>query len=320
MSSPVIFNGGTLQITGIAVTGMGSHSVNWSTFNGGFDVAYAANVFTVGGVISGGSLGKLGAGTLLLTASNNYGGTTIAAGTLQVSGSGTLGTGAVTDNGALVLGLFGNPTFSPVISGSGSLTQAGTGILTLLGSNTYTGSTTITAGTLQVGNGGSGASIGGTSSVFDNGSLVFNHSDATTFPPAISGSGSLTQTGTGILTLLGSNTYSGDTIVSAGTLQVGNGGSGEFLGSASVSLGNSASLVFNHADVAIFGGAISGSGSLTQAGTGVLTLLGSNTYTGSTTISAGTLQVGNGGSGASIGSTSRRAQQRQPRLQPRRRA
>ena len=96
--------------------------------------------------------------------------------------------------------------------------------LTLPGSNTYTGGTTISAGTLQVGNGSSGASIGSTSSVLDNASLVFNHADSVTFPQIISGSGSLTQMGTGILSLTGNNTYSGGTTISAGTLQVGNGG------------------------------------------------------------------------------------------------
>ena len=60
--------------------------------------------------------------------------------------------------------------------------------------------------------------------MLDNGSLVFNHGDVVTFSPVISGNGGLTQTGTGILTLLGSNTYCGMTTVSAGTLQAGNGG------------------------------------------------------------------------------------------------
>ena len=62
----------------------------------------------------------------------------------------------------------------------------------------------------------------------------------------------------------GSNTYSGGTTVSAGTLQVGNGGSGEFLASPSVSLSNGTALVFNHSDALTYGGVISGSGSLTQ--------------------------------------------------------
>ena len=105
-----------------------------------------------------------------------------------------------------------------------------------------------------------------------------------------------------MLTLTGSNTYTGGTTVSAGTLQVGNGGSGEFLGSPSVALNSSSvALVFNESDSQTYSGLISGSGKLAQTGTGMLTLLGSNTYTGSTTISAGTLQVGNGTTAAALG-------------------
>ena len=68
---------------------------------------------------------------------------------------------------------------------------------------------------MQIGNDGSGASIGGTSAVLDNASLVFNHADAVSFAPVISGSGSLTQTGTGRLTLTSFNAYSGGTTITA---------------------------------------------------------------------------------------------------------
>ncbi len=261
------------------------------------------------GVISGsGSLVQAGTGLLTVTGSNVYtGGTTISAGTLQVgNGNATaaLGPGTLTDNSALVFNLSGAPTFGGTISGSGSLIQVGTGVLTLLGSNTYSGSTTISAGTLQVGNGGSGAAIGKSNSALNNGSLVFYGSDNPTFSGAISGSGNLTQAGTGRLTLLGSNTYTGATAVSAGTLQVGNGGSSEFLASPIISLSNSAALVFNHSDALTYSGLIAGTGSLTQTGLGILTLPGSNTYTGGTTVLAGTLQVGNGGSGEFLASPS----------------
>ena len=96
-------------------------------------------------------------------------------------------------------------------------------MLVLTASNTYPGPTTIGGGTLQVGNGGTGASIGSTSGVIDNGALVFNNADSdVVFNPPISGSGGLTQTGTSTLFLCGANTYTGTTLVSNGTLLLGN--------------------------------------------------------------------------------------------------
>ena len=211
-----------------------------------------------------------------------------------VSGSqGMVTNGAATPATLMLAPSGGTAIFSGSIgdgSGGVSLTINGNGTQVLAGSNTYSGATTISAGTLQVGNGGGGASIGSTSGVLNNASLVFNHNDGVTFSPVISGSGSLTQTGPGMLTLLGGNTYSGATIVSGGTLQVGNGGGGASIGSTSGVL-NNGSLVFNHNDAVAFSPAISGSGSLTQTGNGLLTLAGGNTYSGATVIAAGTLQL-----------------------------
>ena len=73
----------------------------------------------------------------------------------------------------------------------------------------------VCGGTLQVGNGGSGASLSGPSVVLSNSAaLVFNESDSPVYSGAISGNGSLTQTGSGMVTLTGSNTYTGRTTVS----------------------------------------------------------------------------------------------------------
>jgi fibronectin-binding autotransporter adhesin len=63
-----------------------------------------------------------------------------------------------------------------------------------------------------------------TGDVTDNGVLAFDRSDSVTFAGAISGTGALVQLGSRVLTLIGANTYSGGTTISAGTLQVGNGG------------------------------------------------------------------------------------------------
>ncbi len=80
-------------------------------------------------------------------------------------------------------------TISGGISGTGGLALTNAGILILTGSNSYTGGTTINAGTLQVGAGGSGASIGSASGILDNATLAFNNADSTTFSGVISGTG-----------------------------------------------------------------------------------------------------------------------------------
>ena len=177
---------------------------------------------TFAGVISGtGSVTQIGPGTTILTGTNTYtGGTTISAGTLQVGNGGTAGsiTGNVTDNGVLAFDRSDSVTFAGVISGTGSVTQIGTGTTILTGTNTYSGGTTISAGTLQVGNGGPTGSIIG--NVNDNGSLIFNRSNALSIGGVISGAGSIEQNGSGTTVLSGINTYSGGTIVNAGTLTV----------------------------------------------------------------------------------------------------
>ena len=197
-------------------------------------------------------------------------------------------------------------TLSQVISGAGSLTMAGTAMLTLSGSNTYTGPTTISAGTLQVGNGSSG-SINGTSGVADNGTLAFDlASGTTTFAQSISGTGSLRQAASNVLCLTGNNTYSGSTtITSGGTLQIGSGGgAGSIVNTIAIADGGLLAFDLSSGTTLTFA-LISGNGGVTQMGPSVVVLIGNNTYTGSTTIAGGgTLQIGDGEAGGSINGTS----------------
>ena len=62
------------------------------------------------------------------------------------------------------------------ISGTRVLTKQGAAKLTLTNDNTYNGGTTISAGTLQIGNGGTSGVIVG--NVFDSGAFAFNRSDS----------------------------------------------------------------------------------------------------------------------------------------------
>ncbi|MCX6857360.1 MAG: autotransporter-associated beta strand repeat-containing protein [Verrucomicrobia bacterium] len=121
----------------------------------------------------------------------------------------------------------------------------------------------------------------------------------------ISGSANadLLKTGAGVLELTGGNTYSGNTLISAGTLQVGSGSTTGTLGSTGA-IQNNGILSVNRSDAFSITSPISGTGSLTKLGAGTLTLSGANTYSGGTTISGGTLQVGNGGTTGTLGSTS----------------
>lgn len=99
------------------------------------------------------------------------------------------------------------------------------------------------------------------------------------------------------------NTFSGPIAVTGGTLVIGGGGDlgdlGGSLGgsySNTIAIGSGAAFVMNTTNNQTFAGVISGSGSFCQLGSGVTTLTAANTYTGPTSIQAGTLILGAGGS------------------------
>lgn len=285
---------GTLQIgTGGAAGTLGYGDV----VNNGSLIFNRSDTYNVTNQISGsGNVTHAGSGTVKLTADNTYsGGTTISSGTLQIGDGGTtgaLGSGNVTNNGTLAFNRSDAITVGNTISGSGNLQQLGSNTLTLTANNTYTGSTTISSnGAIQVGNGGTTGTLG-SGAVINNGALAFNRSDTLTVSNTISGSGSLTNTGSGTTILTGNNTYSGLTVIQNGTLQVGNGGGTGSLGTNQVI--NNGALAFNRTNDFTVANLISGSGSVTHAGSGTLTLAGTNTYGGGTIINGdGTLQVRN---------------------------
>ncbi|MBE2180849.1 MAG: autotransporter-associated beta strand repeat-containing protein [Chthoniobacterales bacterium] len=116
----------------------------------------------------------------------------------------------------------------------------------------------------------------------------------TNFTGAVSNS--LTKTGAGTVTLTGANNYGGGTLVSGGTLRVGNGGTTGQLGVGNVT--NNGALVIDRSNNYTNSSDISGSGTLAQMGAGTLVLSGNNSYSGLTTISGGNLRLA--GSGTTI--------------------
>ena len=107
----------------------------------------------------------------------------------------------MTDDAALVFNRSGIVTVSNAISGSGSLAQSSSGVIILTGATATAAPTTISQGTLQIGNGGTSGALG-SGAVTDNGTLVFNRSDAISVSNAISGTGAVTLSA-GTVTLSG---------------------------------------------------------------------------------------------------------------------
>ena len=111
------------------------------------------------------------------------------------------------------------------IIGANNLTKTGNGRIRIEGGNaSFAGTTTISEGILQIGNGGTAGTLG-SGAVINDASLVINRSDSFTFDNDLSGIGSLIQEGTGTTSISNANTYTGDTIIAGGTLRIGRSGS-----------------------------------------------------------------------------------------------
>ena len=119
-----------------------------------------------------------------------------------------------------------------------------------------------------------------------NGQFDVNSGRNLTLSNTISGNGSVTKIGEGTLILAANNSYAGGTTISAGVLKLTDNGT---LGTGGVV--NNAVLELAHDSAATIGNVISGSGSVAMTGAGTVTLSGDNSYSGGTTISAGTLKI-----------------------------
>jgi autotransporter-associated beta strand protein len=174
--------------------------------------------------------------------------------------------------------------FAGGVSGSGGIMKSGPGSLELDGPSLFTGPVEVQAGILR------GTSSSLTFDIVNNGSVVFAQDVDGTYSGAISGTGGLVKTGSGTLTFTGVNSYTGTSVAVSGTLVAT---TDSLPGRVSISpLGT---FVFDQSFDGTYGDAISssslGSGSFVKRGSGTVTLKGTNTFTGATTVAAGTLAV-----------------------------
>ena len=295
-NSSSAFGTGTVTVSGTGVLDLGGRTlpnamvVDGGTLQGGtIDVAkVTASSGQISANLTGtGNLSKSGAGTLILGGNNSHaGGTTVMSGTLALNSANALGSGTLTlSGGALDLrsqtvsnnvSLSSDSTVTATdgaiagdIAGSGQLSKTGNGTVTLSGNNTYAGGTTVSAGTLALNSGnalGSGTvTLAGGSldvksqTVAKDITLTANSSVAGTngaITGVISGDKTLTKVGTGTLTLSGINTFTGGTLVNAGTLQV----NGSIQGNVVVSAGGTLAGSGEVGDITVVAGGTIGAG------------------------------------------------------------
>ncbi|MEI6558828.1 MAG: DUF4347 domain-containing protein [Rhodospirillaceae bacterium] len=245
--------------TGVTTVSVGtlvaSHNNALGTTAGATTVTSGATLEIASGITSAENLTLAGTGVS-------------SAGALSLtSGTGTV-TGAVAMSANSTIVVAGTSlTLSGVLSGGFALTKTGSGSLTLSGSNTYTGATTVSVGT-----------------------LVASHTNAlgTTAGATTVTSGATLEIASGIVTAE-SLTLAGTGVSSRGALSLTS-GNGKVIGTVAMSANSTISVTGTSLTLS---GVLSGGFALTKSGSGSLTLSNANTYTGLTTVSAGTLVAAN---------------------------
>lgn len=217
-------------------------------------------------------------------------------------------------------------TIDTVLEGNEGLNKTGNGKLILKQNAEYTGKTTVSDGTLQLGDGGDKGMVDSdidlTGTNHDESVLVFKRSDVVHFGHSISGDGEVIQRGTGTVIFDKGNSFSGGLTVENGSVQAGIADTAFGSGRVKIDAGATLDLAdFNETiggltghkhgegdgDIRLgsgtltlnqdrfdsnFTGRISGTGGLVKNGNGTLTLSGPNSYSGNTLVNGGSLVQG----------------------------
>ncbi len=293
---------GTLQLSG---SGANTYSGATTVDSGTLLLAKTAGVNAIAGSLTvGDGTGGAGADIVRLSAADQIATTAVtvsASGLLDLNGfnetigslSGSAGAQVGLGAGTLTVGDSTSTTYPGSISGTGSVVKTGSGTLTLTSASTFSGAATVSAGVLNVQNatalGGTGAvSVSSGAALELVGGITVSGQPLMLNGSGISGNGALrnvsgNNTWAGAVTLGSASTVQSD----SGTLTIGGGVSG------------GQTLTVEGAGNTTVSGVISGTGALTKNDAGTVTLSGANTYSGNTTINAGTVALGATGAIAS---------------------
>jgi autotransporter-associated beta strand protein len=288
-----ITTGNTLSVDGILKSGGNAATISDGSIQavgGGGEMVIRSNAsgdtLTITSVIAnngGSSLTKTGLGTLALNAANTYaGGTSLSGGTVTFNNNTSFGAGSITAAGVTIRNTAGVTTTNNLIVNGATTLDVNTGNWNLNGN--ISGSGDITRGTnatLSLFLGGDNSGYTGTFTQVNNGNAVVRFSTA--------------SAGSADARWVFNNTTAGRTSLDFGTGTISFGSltgaaafNGNNTGTKTISAG---ALGFNDT----YSGVISngtGTLALTKVGTGTMTLSGANTYTGATTVNAGTLALG----------------------------
>jgi outer membrane autotransporter protein len=338
------YNQTVAGLTGGGNVTLGSASL---TVNNATDYTYSGAMSGSGGLIKTGSgtltlngaqtytgATLISAGTLTLGSANalaSSSGVTVSGGTLNFGGfdqtfQNLSVTGGAINMGANNLTVNGGGTYAVVITGAGSLTKTGSGTLYLTGNNTYSGGTVLNSGAVSIGSAGN---IGSGPITFNGCTLQFsadmtlqnaislNSSDGTfdtgghavTLGGVVSGAGFLVKAGDGTLSLRGTNTYTGGTVINGGVVNIlADNNLGDSSGNVTFNYGalqagaplstartfvvNGFGVLDNGGYAVTLGGTFTGTGQFGFVGSGNTTLSGqSPNFTGQAELAAGTLTL-----------------------------
>jgi fibronectin-binding autotransporter adhesin len=253
------------------IAGAGSLTVGSSSSDSGTLTLSGVNTFSGTTTVAFGTL-ALGVNNALASGLSVSSGATFSMGTFSdligpLSGAGSI-TNLSTGKTLTVAQGSGSNTFSGTIAGAGALavgnSAADTGTLILSGANSsYTGALSVNDGILQLNS--AGTISNGSVSANSGGTLSFNTTAASSFANVTGNGGTITDASSGHTNTISIFTLSATTAFS----------------------------VTNSNETLAITNAFSGTGfGISKAGSGLLQLNGANTYTGATTVTAGTLQLG----------------------------